>query len=165
MDSLVPQPSPDVAVLDDDIQFIRMVERVLKSESIGIYPVTTLDLEEAARVIGESGCHLALIDIFMYGNAAGFDLISRLRADPATASLPILVTSGAQREVARRVEFLQENHCELLLKPFTPDELIRSVRKLRAPAAKLSRTRSGSASTPLLRPSAAQVGAFAQSSD
>jgi DNA-binding response OmpR family regulator len=125
-----------IAVLDDDIQFIRMVERVLSTDEIGVEPVTTLDLEEAARVIAGARCDAALIDIYMYGDAAGFELIDRLRAERTTASLPILVTSGARREIGKRVEFLQERACDVLLKPFEPEELLGRVRALaQAPAA------------------------------
>lgn len=118
-----------VAILDDDIRFIRMVERVLDGEDISIEPITTVDLEEAVRVLAQSRCEMAIVDIFMYGNAAGFTLIEMLRAEPATAALPILVASGARREIGKRVAFLQQHNCDVLLKPFGIDELIDKVRR------------------------------------
>lgn len=126
---LRPQTSfrTQVAVLDDDIRFIRMVERVLNQEDVGVCPVTTMDLDEAVRVIGASECRMVLVDIFMYGSAAGFELIERLRGDAETAKLPIVVTSGARREIGKRVTFLQDNDCDVLLKPFTPQELVARV--------------------------------------
>lgn len=116
-------------MLDDDITFIRMVERILRTEDIDIQPVTTPDLDDAVRVVGMSGCRAALVDIYMYGEAAGFELIERLRADPATASLPLIVTSGAYREIARRVPFLQAHGCSILPKPFEVDALLSRVRQ------------------------------------
>jgi two-component system response regulator MprA len=116
-----------VAVLDDDIRFIRRVERVLNQEDVGVCAVTTMDLDEAVRVIGGSECNMVLVDIFMYGSAAGFDLIERLRSAEATARLPIIVTSGARREIGKRVTFLQENNCDVLLKPFAPQDLVARV--------------------------------------
>ncbi len=118
-----------IAVLDDDIRFIRMVERVLDGEDIGIQPITTVDLSEAVRVIAQSTCEMALVDIFMYDHAAGFQLIEMLRETSATAQLPILVTSGAQREVGKRFAFLQQHNCDVLLKPFAVDDLIAKVRR------------------------------------
>ena len=124
-----------VAVLDDDIKFIRLVERVLRDEHIDVLPITTLDLEEAARIVAESGCLAALVDIYMYGDAAGFTLIEKLRAHPATAHLPLIVTSGAHREVGRKVSFLVEHNCMVLLKPFEVADLIAKVHGASAPAA------------------------------
>ena len=128
-----------VAVLDDDIRFIRLVERVLRDEHIDVLPITTLDLEEAARIVGESGCIAALVDIYMYGDAAGFTLIEKLRAHPATSDLPLIVTSGAHREVGRKVAFLVEHKCTVLLKPFEVADLIAKVRGASTRKAKVQR--------------------------
>lgn len=126
-----PNPGP-VAVLDDDVQFIRMVERILKTDGLSIQPVTTPDLDEAVRVVAMTGCRAALVDIYMYGEAAGFELIERLRAQPATSDLPLIVTSGAYREIARRVPFLQQHQCSILAKPFEVDALISQLRLAQA---------------------------------
>jgi DNA-binding response OmpR family regulator len=125
-----------VAVLDDDIRFIRMVERVLAEEHIAVCPVTTIDLDEAVNVIRESGCRMALVDIFMYGHAAGFELIERLRSDATMAQLPVIVTSGARKEVGERGAFLRRHNCDVLLKPFSCDQLLAHMASLdHAPAA------------------------------
>jgi CheY-like chemotaxis protein len=112
-----------VAVLDDDVQFIRMVERMLRSRNIPVQPVTTPDLDDAVSVIAGSRCRAALIDIYVYGAAAGFPIIELLRQEPLTRGLPLVVSSGAYRDIARHIPFLQEHHCSVLPKPFTMDEL------------------------------------------
>jgi CheY-like chemotaxis protein len=114
-------------VLDDDVQFIRMVERILKSDGLPIQPVTTPDLDEAVRVVAMTNCRVALVDIYMYGEAAGFELVERLREHPGTSDLPLIVTSGAYREIARRVPFLQQHGCSILAKPFEVDALISQI--------------------------------------
>jgi len=124
--------SAPVAVLDDDVRFIRMVERILKMESIPMQPVTTPDLGEAVQVVAMAHCRAALVDIYMYGDAAGFELIERLRANAETAALPLIVTSGAYRELARRVPFLQRHRCGVLPKPFEVDALLRSIAAVNA---------------------------------
>lgn len=118
-----PNPRP-VAVLDDDVQFIRMVERILGTEDIPVQPVTTPDLDEAVNVVAMTHCRAALVDIYIYGEVAGFELVERLRSNPETADLPIVVTSGAYREIARHVPFLQQHHCSILPKPFDVDALL-----------------------------------------
>jgi CheY-like chemotaxis protein len=112
-----------IAVLDDDIRFIRLVERVLGGLDIDIEPVTTPDLDEAVRVVGATGCRAALVDVYMYGDPTGFRFVEKLRDDPAMSELPVILTSGAHRELGRRVGFLVEHHCSVLLKPFSVQDL------------------------------------------
>jgi DNA-binding response OmpR family regulator len=126
-------PLHRIALIDDDILFIRMVERVLFGERTDVVPITTLDATEAVDIVATGDFSLAMIDVMMYGQAAGFDLVERLRARESTASMPILITSGAQREIGRRVDFLREHDCTVLLKPFEPEELVNRVRGFSLP--------------------------------
>ena len=63
----------------------------------------------------------------MYGEAAGFDVVRLLRTTPETRALPLVLTTGARREVGRHADFLEEHRCEVLLKPFEVTELVRTV--------------------------------------
>jgi DNA-binding NtrC family response regulator len=116
-----------VAVFDDDLRFLRMVERALESHGLHMQPVTTPDLDDAVRVVALSDARAALIDIYMYGEAAGFDVIDRLRHNPETAGIPIIVTSGAYRDINKHRDFLRENNCSVLPKPFEVDQLLTTV--------------------------------------
>ena len=122
-----------LAVLDDDVRFIRMVERILQTDGIPIQPVTTPDLDEAVEVVAMTDCRAALVDIYIYGEAAGFHLIEKLRDHPATSDLPLIVTSGAYREIARNVPFLKQHRCTILPKPFGVDTLLARVHGLELP--------------------------------
>jgi len=113
-----------VAVLGDDIRFIRMVESMLGSEGIQVEPVTTPDVDEAVRVISATGCAAALVDLYMYGDAQGYRLVDALRDNPGTAGLPLIVTSGAHRELGRRAGYLVDRRCSVLLKPFRIEDLL-----------------------------------------
>jgi DNA-binding response OmpR family regulator len=120
-----------VAVVDDDVQYIRLVERILATEHISVMPITTLDVDEAVSVISDSGCSAAVVDVYMYGDTLGFSLVERLRERFTADALPIIIASGAPREVGRHVDFLRDSGCSVLLKPFEPDDLLA---RLLAPA-------------------------------
>jgi DNA-binding response OmpR family regulator len=111
-------------VVDDDVQYIRLVERILATEHISVMPITTLDVDEAVSVISDSGCSAAVVDVYMYGDTLGFSLVERLRERFTADALPIIIASGAPREVGRHVEFLRDSGCSVLLKPFGPDDLL-----------------------------------------
>jgi CheY-like chemotaxis protein len=117
-----------VGVLDDDVVFIRFVERALSTVGIEVQPVTTFDLGEAVRVITSTNCDVAFVDIFMYEGVHGFACVERLRAEAATRELPIVVTTGAHDLVAQRSQFLARNACRVLLKPFSVDDLLRTIK-------------------------------------
>ncbi|MBF6599288.1 MAG: response regulator [Dehalococcoidia bacterium] len=113
--------------MDDDIVFIRFVERALGTAGIAVEPVTTFDLAEAVRVIADTACDAVFVDLFMYEGVHGFDCVERLRADHRTRDLPLVVTTGAHDLVARRAEFLTQHGCLVLLKPFSVEELLEAV--------------------------------------
>lgn len=120
-----------VVVFDDDVRFIRLVERVLACEGIRVEPITTDDLDDGLKIVEAQRPLAILVDIFMYDAARGFDFIERLRAHPATRSIPIIVASGADRELRRSAAWLDELGCDILPKPFPADKLVDMV--LRAP--------------------------------
>ena len=120
-----------VVVFDDDVRFIRLVERVLACEGIRVEPITTDDVDDGVKIVEAHSPLAVLVDIFMYDAARGFDFIERLKTQPATCSVPIIVASGADRELRRSAAWLDELGCDVLLKPFPADDLVELV--LRAP--------------------------------
>jgi DNA-binding response OmpR family regulator len=61
----------------------------------------------------------------------GFEISSRLRANPSTAKLPILMFSAKAQEVDKKTG-LQVGADEYLAKPAAPAEIINRVKKLLA---------------------------------
>lgn len=116
-----------IGVMDDDIVFIRFVQRALATAGIAVEPVTTFDLAEAVHVIVETACDAVFVDLFMYEGVHGFDCVERLRADGRTRDLPLVVTTGAHDLVARRAQFLTQHGCLVLLKPFSVEELLDAI--------------------------------------
>lgn len=116
-----------VVVFDDDMQFLRMVERALKSHGLRAEFVTTPGLVDAADVVSAINPRLVIVDVFMYGDAAGFSFIEVLRSRAENRDLPIVVSSGAHSELARHREFLRQHRCSVLPKPFGVDDLLRAV--------------------------------------
>ena len=118
-----------VVVFDDDVRYIRLVERVLACAGIRVEPITTVDVNDGVKIVEAHAPLAVLVDIFMYDAARGYDFIERLRGDPATRRIPIIVASGADRELRRNAAWLEELGCDVLQKPFPADELVESVRR------------------------------------
>jgi DNA-binding response OmpR family regulator len=71
---------------------------------------------------------LMLLDVQMPG-LDGFEVATRLKADPATASIPIIMLSAMAGRGARVIG-LESGAEDYLAKPFDPAELLARVRNL-----------------------------------
>jgi signal transduction histidine kinase/ActR/RegA family two-component response regulator len=115
--------SGSVLVVDDNADMRAYLTRLL-----GPYWTvrTTGNGEEALQAVAEQRPDIVLTDVMM-PRVDGFELLRRLRADPATLDIPvIMLTARAGQEAS--VEGLQAGADDYLAKPFRADELIARVR-------------------------------------
>jgi CheY-like chemotaxis protein len=85
-----------VVVIDDDPLELDLVEAVLTPE--GYTVVRAASGEEGVRLVGHEKPLVVLLDLLM-PDMDGFEVTERLRADPATANVPIIVLT--QMELTR----------------------------------------------------------------
>ncbi|MCZ2827659.1 ATP-binding protein [Modestobacter sp. VKM Ac-2986] len=116
-------PSVTVLVVDDNADMRTYLTRLLAP----IWQVRTCaDGEEALAVITEHRPDVVVTDVMM-PRVDGFELLQRLRADPATRGVPVLMlTARAGQEAA--VEGFAAGVDDYLAKPFQAAELIARLR-------------------------------------
>src|SRR5215510_2318372 len=106
------------------------------------YQVTTAGSgEDALLQVKQSPPDLVLLDLMLPG-MSGLEVCRRLRQEPTTASLPILMLTAKADEVDRVVG-LELGADDYVVKPFSPKELLARVRAV------LRRSRPGPAAPPL----------------
>ncbi len=110
-------------VTDDDPQVLELVSLVL--EGAGHFVVTNSDPRAVFRLATDVDA--IILDVNM--PISGFEVLSQLRGDQATAHLPILFLSGLG-EGEDRVRGLEEGADDYLVKPFEPAELVLRVERL-----------------------------------
>ena len=89
-----------ILLADDDPELQRAVQRLAKKAGFELIPVTAgSDVFRAAR---DNPPDVIVLDIH-FPDADGRDVLSRLKADPATASIPVVVWSGRNPESDRRI--------------------------------------------------------------
>ena len=106
-------------------------------EHAGHDVVLTRDPREVDPLARESRFDAVILDVM--APLSGFDVLSELRGDAATAALPVLMLSG-RGEGPDRVRGLREGADDYLVKPFDPEELALRVERLiawRSPSAKV----------------------------
>jgi DNA-binding response OmpR family regulator len=86
---------PKVAIVEDEV-FLRKAG-ALALRKAGFAVVTAIDGEEALEMIPREKPDLVLLDLIM-PKVQGFEVLRRLKADPATASIPVIVMSNLSQE-------------------------------------------------------------------
>lgn len=112
-------PDPLVLVADDDPDILDLVRYRL--ERSGYSVTTATDGTEAVRLAGELSPALAVLDVMMPG-LTGFDVTRRLREDPETARIPVILLTAKAQE-ADVQEGFDAGADDYIRKPFSPREL------------------------------------------
>lgn len=111
-----------IFLVDDNRDIREYMERLLARN----YDVTSLeDGEQAWAAVLDYPPDLVLTDVMM-PRLDGFGLLSRLRANPSTAAIPVIMLSARAGEEARS-EGMEAGADDYLVKPFTARELMARV--------------------------------------
>jgi DNA-binding response OmpR family regulator len=113
-----------ILVVDDDPKIVSLVKTYLERE--GLRVVTAADGKAALKAFNEFDPGLIVLDL-MLPELDGLDVCRRLRADPATAGLPIIMLTAKADEV-ERVVGLELGADDYVTKPFSPKELVARTR-------------------------------------
>lgn len=114
-----------ILIVDDDVGMTETCCMLLEAHGFDVTVAASGD--EALVKIGGGAPQLVISDCAMPG-MSGVELSEKLKADPTTAKLPVLLMSGSLRsDVAQGTSY-----DEFLRKPFLAENLLVVVRKLLA---------------------------------
>jgi len=135
---LVALMNPLVLVIDDELTQRRLMTRVLQAEGYRVHAVA--DGEAGLRAVVERAPDLVLLDLHL-PQIDGYEICRRLRADPVTATLPVIVIT-AHTELDDMISALDAGADDFLATPFRQAELLarmRSAFRLRGAITSLER--------------------------
>jgi PAS domain S-box-containing protein len=118
--------SATILIVDDQNQNRKLLEALLRPE--GYLTRSAANGEEAMASIAEHAPDLILLDVMM-PDMNGYEVASRLKADPVTANIPIIMVT-ALIDHAARVAGLNAGAEDFLPKPVDRSELSLRVRNL-----------------------------------
>jgi DNA-binding response OmpR family regulator len=118
--------APKILIADDNVQNVELLEAYLSDFDCEIR--TAHDGEETLSVVEEFGPDLLLLDVMM-PRLSGFEVCKKLRADPRTKELLILMVT-ALNEAADFERGVQAGTDDFLTKPVNKVELLCRIRSL-----------------------------------
>ena len=110
-------------LVDDNPTNLQVLYQTL--ETTGCKLLVAKNGEAALSIAQKASPDLILLDIMMPG-IDGFEVCRRLKADPATANIPVIFLS-ALTDTKDKVQGLQLGAVDYVSKPFQPDEVIARV--------------------------------------
>jgi DNA-binding response OmpR family regulator len=113
-----------ILIIEDDKFLRRLMGQKLVQENYNVSEAT--DGEEGLKKVKEEKPDLILLDLILPG-IDGFEVLSRIKSDPAISSIPIIILSNLdQKEKGLKlgaVDYLIKAH-------FTPGEIVEKIKKI-----------------------------------
>lgn len=135
-------PDEKVVVLaDDSISVRKFVGRML--EKAGYRVKLASDGLEALEIVLQSKCDLVVTDLEM-PRTNGYELMSHLRQNPETRSIPVMVVTS-RAGAKHRDRAIAEGAASFLTKPVQEDQFISAVAQLIGPGAAILRAQQNEA--------------------
>jgi len=117
----------NILIVEDDKFLRELISKKLIGQGFKIDEA--IDGEEGLKKLQEIKPDLILLDLILPG-LDGFDVLKRIKDDPKTASIPVLILSnlGQKDEIEKglklgAVDFLVKAH-------FTPEEIVQKIKQV-----------------------------------
>ncbi|HMM28451.1 MAG: response regulator [Chloroflexota bacterium] len=113
-----------ILIVDDDPLMCNLLTLTLHRE--GYETEAVYSGQDALDYLSGSGVDLILLDIMM-ADFNGFQVLRALRADPSTATIPVILLTARVDSISQKTG-LDAGAVDYLTKPITPDVLVSRVR-------------------------------------
>ncbi len=138
-DTGTPAVHGTVLLIDDQPLNQRLLKQIL--ERAGLRTHAAGDWDRGQELLRAEAIDLVLLDIMLPG-LDGYEILSRLLADPATRDIPVILISALDA-VADKVRGMELGAADYVTKPFDPQEVLARVRsqlRIRHLASSLARS-------------------------
>jgi CheY-like chemotaxis protein len=113
---------PQIVVVNSDLSFLQMIAELLGEEG---YDTAIIQEDSGAFTqIKELQPALVMIELMLSDPERGLMVLNKMRLDPQTAAIPVIIASTATDLIDRNEQHLRAKRCDILLKPFDLEELL-----------------------------------------
>ena len=115
-----------ILIVEDESALSTLLSYNLEKEGFAV--TIAADGEQAMEILAEEPPDLVLLD-WMLPHLSGIEICRRIRRNPATSGLPVIMLT-ARGEETDRIRGLETGADDYVTKPFSPAELVARVRAL-----------------------------------
>jgi DNA-binding response OmpR family regulator len=115
-----------ILIVDDDQNFRDLLEMLFQGNGFAV--LTAEDGETGLTKTVQEKPDIVLLDIQLPG-IDGYSVLERLKADPATSAIPVVICSTTFRDPSHVKKAMAMGASDYIRKPIHPQELFRRVSK------------------------------------
>ena len=117
-------PGKTILLVDDDPEIVKTVRHYLQQEGYAV--LVAYNGLDALVIVRDQAPDCIVLDVLL-PDLVGWDIIQRIRADPRTAKIPIIMLTARVAD-AEKVLGLELGADDYVTKPFNPRELLARIR-------------------------------------
>lgn len=114
---------PKVLLAEDDFTMVSLLKTLLKMEGFGVIALDADD--DIPGAVRREKPDVLLMDVHLF-RQDGLEILDTIRGDPQISRLNVVMTSGMNL----RDECLRRGATEFLLKPFMPQDLVATLKRV-----------------------------------
>jgi twitching motility two-component system response regulator PilH len=115
-----------VLIVEDTLSELELMSHYLRESGYNV--INALGAKEALSKVLEQKPDIIVTDVVMPG-MSGFELCRRLKTDPCTEKIPIVICSSKNQEIDR-LWGMKQGADAYLTKPFTREQILRAVKSV-----------------------------------
>lgn len=85
-----------ILIIEDDTSLLKAYREMFKPENVSIITATTG--QDGLTLISSEKPDVILLDIMLPGGLNGFDILERLKANPTTINIPVILLTNLDSE-------------------------------------------------------------------
>jgi CheY-like chemotaxis protein len=118
-----------ILVVDDDADFVEAAATLLKAKGHAV--IQGFNGDEGYKKAKSEKPDVMLLDVMMAHDSEGFEISRKLKEDPATKDLPVIIVTGIKKAKGLPFSFEPDGDwlpvTSVLEKPIKPDELLKCI--------------------------------------
>lgn len=115
-----------ILIVEDTLSELELMSHYLRESGYNV--INAIGAKEALNKVSEQKPDVIITDVVMPG-MSGFELCRRIKTDPSTEKIPIVICSSKDQEIDR-LWGMKQGADAYITKPFTREQILRAIKSV-----------------------------------